>query len=125
MKNSILLGIRRLIIRIPKPIWQYEVQRAAEGADKSLAFMTSEHHKIRDYVVRQMPRISEPIPPERIASDLNLPLDTVVPILDELEKNMTFLYRDEHGAVIWAYPVTVTKTPHRIKFSSGETIYAA
>jgi hypothetical protein len=113
------------MLRIPRPIWQKEVQRAAEGARMNLSFMTPDHHRVRDFVVREMPRIAEPIPPERISSDLNLPLDQVVPILAELEKNMTFLYRNEQGAVIWAYPVTVAQTPHRVIFSSGETIYAA
>jgi len=49
----------------------------------------------------------------------------VLRILDELEKKMTFLYRDEQGAVLWAYPVTAARTPHRITFSSGERISAA
>jgi hypothetical protein len=56
-----------------------------------------------------------------------LPLTTaqVSLILDELEKNLFFLVRDEQGSVIWAYPVTVGPTPHRLSFNSGEKLYAA
>jgi hypothetical protein len=72
-----------------------------------------------------MPRIAEPIPPETISQSLEMEVKKVVSILGELEQNMTFLYRNEHGAVIWAYPVTVDKTPHRVTFSTGESIYAA
>ena len=46
-------------------------------------------------------------------------------ILDDLEKRMTFLYRNPQGCVTWAYPVTVDRTPHRVEFSSGEKLYAA
>jgi hypothetical protein len=46
-------------------------------------------------------------------------------ILDDLEKHMTFLFRNQAGEVVWAYPVTVEKTPHRVTFDTGETIYAA
>ena len=125
MNKGLLLGIWRFLLRIPRPIWQQEVARSARASEKSLAFMTADHHKIRDFVVREMPRIAEPIPPERIAQDLNMELGKVVSILDELEKNLTFLYRDHTGAVIWAYPVTVEQTPHFISFSTGEQIYAA
>jgi hypothetical protein len=38
---------------------------------------------------------------------------------------MTFLFRNEQGAVAWAYPVTVDRTPHYVTFSTGEQVYAA
>jgi len=38
---------------------------------------------------------------------------------------MTFLYRNVAGNVVWAYPVTVEQTPHRVIFNTGESIYAA
>ncbi len=46
-------------------------------------------------------------------------------VLDDLEKHMTFLFRNKGGEVTWAYPVTVDKTPNHLTFSSGEQIYAA
>jgi hypothetical protein len=125
MNKSLLLGLWRFIVRIPRPIWQQEVARSARAGEKSLAFMTADHHKVRDYVVREMPRIAKPIPPELIAQSLDMELEQVIPFLEELEKKLTFLYRNEEGAVTWAYPVTVAQTPHRVTFSSGEQIYAA
>jgi hypothetical protein len=125
MNKSLLLGLRRFLLRIPRPIWQQEVARGARAAEKSLAFMTTDHHNVRDFVVREMPRIAEPIPPELIAQSLDMDLAHVVTLLDDLEKNLTFLYRNEHGAVTWAYPVTVEHTPQLVRFSSGEEIYAA
>jgi hypothetical protein len=125
MDKSLLLGLRRFLLRILPPIWRQEVARNTRVAEKSLAFMTTEHHQVRDFVVRELPRIAKPIQPETIAQSLNMPIEQVVAILDELEKNLSFLYRNEQGAVAWAYPVTVEPMPHRITFSTGEQIYAA
>jgi len=125
MNKSLLLGVWRFWLRIPRPIWQQEVARSERAAQKSLVFMTTDHHRIRDFVVRELPRLAQPIPPETIAQSLKMELEQVLPILDELEENLTFLFRNEQGAVTWAYPVTVEPTPHRITFSSGEQIYAA
>ena len=125
MNKSLLLGIWRILLRIPRPIWQQEVARSERAAENSLAFMTMEHHAVRDFVVRELPRFAKPIPPATIAQNLNMEMEKVIPILDELEKKLTFLYRNEDGDVEWAYPVTAARTPHRVTFSTGEQIYAA
>jgi hypothetical protein len=125
MNKSLLLGWGHMLLRIPRPIWQQEITRSARTRQKSLAFMTPDHHRVRDFVVQELPRIAEPISPELIAQRLNMGPEQVILILDELEKNLTFLFRNDAGAVTWAYPVTVDKTHHRIIFSTGEQIYAA
>jgi len=120
-----LIGVKRFLLRIPQPIWQQEVERSAIAGRKSLAFMKPDHHRVRDFVVMELPRLAEPITPEMIAQSLGMELSKVVSILGELEKNLTFLFRNEQGAVVWAYPVTVEPTPHRVMFSTGEQVYAA
>lgn len=125
MNNSILLGLHRFMLRIPRSVWQQEIARSERAAKASIEFMTDEHHRVRDFVVRELPRIAEPVSPEVIGQSLNLEPDVLVPILDELEQKLTFLFRNQLGSVTWAYPVTVEKTPHSITFSSGEQIYAA
>ena len=87
--------------------------------------MIAEHHLVRYFVVRTLPRVGKPIPPETIAARLKLPLRRVNSILTELEERLFFLVRNESGHVSWAYPVTTTTTPHRLSFSTGERIYAA
>jgi hypothetical protein len=125
MNRSILLGFWKSIIRIPRLIWQSEVSRDAKEIPNRLDFMTEDHHRIRDYVVFEIPRLREPITPKMISESLDLNNERVNIILSELERNMTFLFRDQRGAVTWAYPVTVDRTPHQVTFSSGEQIYAA
>ncbi len=124
MNNALLLGIWRMMISVPPALWQSQMARQTQG-EADLAFMTADHHRVRDFVVREMPRLNRPLPPELIAAELQLPLERVGLILDELERNMTFLFRNPAGAVTWAYPVTVDHTPHQVTFSSGEKLCAA
>jgi hypothetical protein len=99
-----------------------QVQQYIKGR---LGFMSEEHHLVRNFVVRQLPDIGEPLSPEFIAQKLTLPVSQVNVILEELEKHPNFLFRNEQGAVTWVYPVTVDKTPHHVTFTTGEQIYAA
>jgi hypothetical protein len=120
LRDSLLLGVWRYLVPIPRPVWQSQVR-----GDADLDFMTEAHHRVRDFVVLELPRAGEPLSLEFIARELDLPPSQVAGILDDLERHMTFLFRNEQGAVAWAYPVTVDRTPHHITFSSGEQVYAA
>jgi hypothetical protein len=125
MNDPLLLGVWRYLLRIPRPVWQGEVARNARATTHGLEFLTGDTKRVRNYVVLELPRVGEPLSPQRIADDLGLDMARTVEILDDLEKRMTFLYRDPQGCVTWAYPVTVDRTPHRVEFSSGEKLYAA
>ena len=125
MRNSLLLGLWRLMVPLPETVWQGQVAKGAEGTAAGLVFMSEDHHRVRDFAVMELPRAGKALSPEVIAGALDLPLTRVIALLDELERNMTFLFRNEQGAVSWAYPVTVDQTPHRITFSTGEQCYAA
>ena len=123
MRNALLLGVGRRLIPIPAFIWQRQVK--GNTGESPTAFMTPDHHRVRDFVVTELPIAGRPLPPELIAARLNLPLDRTIAILDDLERRLTFLFRDETGAVVWAYPVTAAKTPHRFTANTGDTLYAA
>jgi hypothetical protein len=125
MNKSLLMDLDRHLVRVPRPVWQGDVARNAQQTRSRIAFMSPDHHRVRDFVVTELPHAGRPLTPETIAGRLGLPLDRVSLILDELEKHLTFLFRDTAGAVAWAYPVTVEPTPHRVHFSTGEQIYAA
>ena len=125
MNKKLLLGFAHHMLPVPRWVWQGQVSQEAKRSDASLDFVTLEHHLIRNFVVRELPRFGKPLPPGFIAQSLNLPIAQVNAILDELEKHMTFLFRNEQGAVAWAYPVTVDVTPHHLTFSTGEHVYSA
>jgi hypothetical protein len=125
MNKSLLLGLWKFLVHIPRHIWQREVAQNVNHDQARLDFMTVDHQRVRDFVVLELPRRGIPLPPEEISSAMDLSLERTLEILDELEKGMTFLFRNERGEVAWAYPVTAEPTPHRIRFSTGEQIYAA
>ncbi|MCL4251861.1 MAG: hypothetical protein KJ065_27160 [Anaerolineae bacterium] len=125
MSQNLLLGVSRFLLPIPRFIWQRQIDRNARDMEASLSFMSNEHHMIRDFVVTEIARGGKPLSPALIADVLSLPLAQVISILDDLEKHMTFLFRNEQGDVVWAYPVTAEKTPHSVTLNSGETCYAA
>ena len=125
MSDTLLKGFSRYMIPIPRMLWRMQVSRRAENIGAGLGFMTEEHHSVRNFVVRELPGAGEPLSPRFIGERLDLTVDRVVAILDELEKQMTFLFRDSQGSVAWAYPVTVDTTPHHVTFGSGEQVFSA
>ena len=124
MDKNLLFGIWRYLLPVPPAIWRKQVVGSHESGP-DLAFMTADHHRVRDFVVLELPRSGRPLSPKMIANRLELPIERVQTILDELERHKTFLFRNPQGEVAWAYPVTVDVTPHHITFSSGEQVYAA
>ena len=125
MRNTILLGQGGQLAEMPRQQWEAHLAHAPEYGQARRSFMTEAHREIRYFVVREMPRIGAPIAVELIAETFKLPLAQVKTILDDLERNLFFLVRNEQGAVVWAFPVTVEPTPHRLTFNSGEQVYAA
>jgi hypothetical protein len=125
MSGRLLLGLGRHMIPLPGVLWQRQVRGSARRTEAKLGFMSEEHHLVRDFAVRELPRVGEPLSPEFIAEELSLPVARVEGILDDLAKHMTFVCRNEEGAVAWAYPLTVETTPHRVGLSTGEEGYAA
>ncbi len=125
MSEAILLGRGRQILEIPRQMWEQHLAQVPQHAQGRLRFMSEDHHRVRYFVVRELPRLGEPIQPAVIARDLQLPPQRVAAILDDLEQNLFFLVRNPAGAVTWAFPVTSQPTPHRLSFSTGEQLYAA
>jgi len=126
MRDTILIGRRDKIFEVPADTWRQHLANARSHSGKRLSFMTSNHHLVRGFVVRELPRnFGKPLSPEDIAQRLSLALSTITSILEDLEKHLVFLVRNDAGEVSWAFPVTSDKTPHRMSFSSGERIFAA
>jgi hypothetical protein len=123
--DNILLGFSRFMIPVPRFIWTRQLPAKERHLTASLGFMSEQHHAVRNHVVEELLRVEKPLSPESIAQAVNLPVERVVAILDDLEKHMTFLFRNEQGAVTWAYPVTVDRTPHHVALGTGESAYAA
>ena len=125
MDTRLMGGFWRYMLSIPSFMWKKKIIGGSGKKRDELSFMTDEHRSVHHYVVRELPRIGEPISPDFVADRLSMPFDRVKWIFDDLEKHMTFICRNDEGMAVWAYPVTVQKTPHHLTFSTGEQIYAA
>lgn len=125
MKNGIQVGLGRYLIPLPPIIWHRVISSTAQKEMARLASVRSgAHRRVHDFVVRELPRVGEPLWPELIGQTLAMPVDRVNALLADLEKKLV-LFRYEHGAVVWAYPATADTTPHHLTFSTGEQGYAA
>ena len=124
-KETVLIGRGREISTIPLKKWEQELETVPQYFKNRLSFMTAEHHRVRYCVVRELPRTGKPLSKEYIATKTDLSADQVSEILDDLERHLMYLYRNNLEMVAWAYPMTVDQTPHKLTFSTGERLYGA
>jgi len=125
MRNRLMMGWWRYMVPVPPFLSEKQMAKNKAKIVKNLAFMTEDHRRVHHFAVREMPRAGKPLTPPFIAGALNMPLERVNAILADLEAHLTFLFRNDAGEVLWAYPVTAAETPHQVTFDTGETIYAA
>lgn len=125
LMSGIFIGEGREIREISDDEFMKAIKHLPEEMAKRLQFMSADHHAIRDFVVREMPRQSRAISPRQIAAATAIDSHRVRTILSELEAHLFFLARNSAGDVCWAFPVTTERTAHRLSFSTGENIFGA
>jgi hypothetical protein len=123
--RKVLLGFKRRMLPIPWALFRGLVPLEARKARRALGGLDEEQRRVHHFVVRDLPRLGQPMSPDHVAAELQMDTARVVEILDELERRRIYLYRPMGRDVVWAYPVTVEPTPHRLAFSSGERLWAA
>ncbi len=124
-EDFILIGRDGEITTLDRDRFEAALGDMPERNRKRLEFMSQDHHRVRYFVVEEMPRIAVPLSAALIAERLDLPGERVKVILEELERNLFFLVRNPEGEVSWAFPVTTEPTPHHMTFSTGERLYGA
>lgn len=125
MSGTILVGIGHDIYRKADEAFLRALEELPTRAAARLSFMTPDHHLVRDFVVREMPYQRRAISALDIAKVTGLDLKKVSGILSDLERHLFFLVRNREGGVTWAFPVTVSTTPHKLAFSTGEHTFGA
>ena len=124
--NTLLVGSGETISRVPDTGLKAALAKIPDFFATRLAFMTPEHHLVRNFAVRELPyENGRPIKVDRLAATLGLPTARVHAIVEDLERHLFFLVRNEVGEISWAFPVTTEPTPHRLQFSTGERIHGA
>ena len=125
MSETVLVGHGAEITAIPRSDWEQELGEAPASIGQRLEFMSSDHHAVRNYVVRQLPIHGGPLSLEHISRALRLTRQRTEEIVEELETHLFFLARRNGPEVTWAFPVTTDETPHHLVFSTGERLDAA
>jgi len=125
MNYTVLIGRGDTISSIPQTDWEQEVNSAPEQISQRLAFMSNEHHLVRNFVVRELPRLGRPITLRAISHALRISRTRTLAIVEDMERNLYFLVRPGGEEVSWAFPVTVENTGHNLVFSTGERLDAA
>ncbi len=125
MNDGVLIGRGETIINIPRSDWQHELISAPKKISQRLEFMSHEHHLVRNFVVRELPRLGRPISLAEISHALHLTRSRTKSIVEDLEKNLFFLVRGNGAEVSWAFPVTAEETGHHLVFGTGERLDAA
>ena len=83
MRNRLMGGIWRYMLSIPPFLWKKKISGATGG---KLDFMTRDHRLVHHFIVKELPRIGEPISPEFVADKMAMPFNKVESIFDDLER---------------------------------------
>ena len=124
MNDRVLTGQGDTISSIPLRDWEHELSSAPEHIARRLEFMSHDHHSVRNFVVRELPRMGRPIPLANISHALQLSQKRTKSIVEDLERNLFFLVRGDGAEVSWAFPVTAEETGHHLVFSTGKRLDA-
>ena len=126
MAETLLVGAGDRLERTPAAEWREHVRGARHHMESRLRILTPDHQRVRYFAVSGLfSSHGRPLEVEFIARELELALDRVVSLLDDLERGLFFLVRDRGGRVNWAFPVTAERTPHQLRFASGERLSGA
>lgn len=125
IKGSVKVGLWKITIPIPSFLINKVVDAGIKKVKKRVQQFSAEKRALHHFVVRELPRKGEALSLEFISEQLGMPLNRTARLVDELERDKTFLYRLNSDRINWAYPVSVDDTPHRVLFSTGEQINAA
>ena len=108
------------MIPLPVALVKYVMRKEAKKALNASNRLPGDHHRVRDFVVRELHRQQEPFSPAFISQQLNLTLEQTKTILDDLERGKMFLFQEGGEDVVWAYPVTRAETPHNIAYAGTD-----
>jgi hypothetical protein len=126
LSRPLLLGRGQTFTEMPTSDWLAQLAEVPASMTSRLAFMSPEHHLVRNFAVRELPHEGRrAMNPRRMAATIGLPSQRVLEILNDLERNLFFLVRNAAGRISWAFPVTVETTPHRLTLSTGEQTHGA
>ncbi len=123
MKDSLLLGLGRDMIPIPRMVWERVVKADARRTRAGLSFMSEDHHRVRDFAVLELPRTGAPLAPESIAEELDLAVPRVCRFWKSSRRISPSCSEATTGGDL-GLSGHRRRTPHHASFSTGEEAYS-
>ena len=125
MKHKLYMGFRSFMMRIPPLLSEKGAKKGEKGAKANADCLSKEEHRVHHFIAMKMAVVKDPITPELISNELNIPNETVHEIINKLENLKTFIYRSDGKGINWAYPLSLENTGFKMTASSGEQFFAA
>ncbi len=122
---TILVGEREALLECSESQWKERLLASSPETRRRLAFMTRDHHRIRNFAVRRLGEGRGPLSVELIAEQLGLGSAAVEAILGELDRGLFFLVLDGQGRVTWAFPFSSEETPHAVALGGERPTWGA
>ncbi|MBL6993629.1 hypothetical protein [Desulfobacula sp.] len=125
LKHKLYMGFRGFMMRIPPLLSEKGAKKGEKGAKANADCLSKEERRVHHFIVVKMAVVKDPITPELISNELNIPNETVHEIINKLENLKTFIYRSDGKGINWAYPLSLEDTGFKMIASSGEQFFAA
>jgi hypothetical protein len=125
LRNKAFIGIGRFMLPLPQALVRRDIHHTATAICRKTVDINEEERMVHRFVVTAITDTKQPVTPELIARELEMPLDRVHEIVDRLESLKVFFYRYNNIGINWAYPVTAEDQLYRMSFETGKTFYAA
>ncbi len=125
LKHKLYMAYRGFMMPIPPLLSEKGARKGEKGARANADSLSNEERRVHHFIVMKMAVVKDPITVEQISSELGMPGDQVLEIVDKLEKLKTFIYRSDGKGINWAYPLSLENTGFRMTASSGERFFAA
>lgn len=73
-RDNLRLQLGRWWVPIPRFIWQRTLAKEAKETSRRVSSLEADYHRVRDFVVVEIPRVGRSLPAGTIASRLDMPL---------------------------------------------------
>ena len=79
--RKVLLGFKRHMLPIPWSLFRRAVPSEARKTNRALGGLDEEHRRVHHFVVRELPRLGQPMSPDYVAAALQMNAARVVEAL--------------------------------------------
>ena len=125
LSKKAFLSLDKWLIPIPAFMIRNDVRSSGDLICQETRVVTDLERQVQFYVVQRISDTNQPVLPEDISTDLNIPLDKVISIIEKLESLKVFFYRYNSPGINWAYPVTSDEREYKLTFDDGKKCTAA